>query len=142
MVISGDNGVILRSSNSGSTWVAVNVPTTASVNKVSFVDEILGYAVTADSEILKTTNAGLTWELFDSGFDVSLNAIYFTDDTTGYAVGDEGAIIKTEDGAENWEFINSGIDSDLKDVIFNPSYPLIGVISGDGGTVLRTANGG
>jgi len=142
MLISGNNGTILRSTNGGATWVAVNIPTEASVNKISFVGDLLGYAVTADSEILKTNNAGLTWELFDSGFDVALNAVHFTDDTTGYAVGDEGAIIKTEDGAQNWQFINSGIDTDLKDVIFNPSYPLIGVISGDGGTVLRTANGG
>lgn len=142
MVISGDNGVILRSTNRGASWVAVDIPTEASVNKVYFVNDTLGYGVSADSEILKTSNAGLTWELFDSGFDVSLNSLYFTDDTTGYVVGDKGAIIKTEDGAQSWQFINSGIDTDLKDVIFNPLYPLIGVVSGDGGTVLRTANGG
>lgn len=142
VLVCGDSGTIIRSSNSGATWVKVDVPTAASVNHLYFVDEFLGYAVTADSEILKTTNAGLTWQLFDSGFDVPLNAIYFTNDTTGYAVGNEGAIIKTENGAQTWQFINSGIDTDLKDVIFNPSYPQIGVVSGDGGTVLRTANGG
>ncbi|WP_339925418.1 YCF48-related protein [uncultured Cyclobacterium sp.] len=142
LIISGDDGLILRSVNGGANWNIIDVPTEASIKKVFFVDQDLGYAVSSDSEIIKTFNAGESWELYDSGFDVALNAVYFINDTTGYAVGDEGAIIKTEDGALNWQFINSGIDTDLTDVIFNPAYPLVGVISGDGGTILRTTNGG
>jgi photosystem II stability/assembly factor-like uncharacterized protein len=142
LIISGDNGLMLRSTNGGISWVIINLPSSASIRQVFFVDNNLGYAVTSEAEILKTYDKGENWEMYPSGFDISLNALHFTDDTTGYAVGDLGAIIKTEDGGKNWQFINSGIDADLTGIVFNPSFPLIGVISGDNGTILRTTNGG
>lgn len=142
LIATGSSGAIIRSDDKGISWEDVPVTTTADINGFTFVSDTLGYAVTADAEILKTANSGKDWELFQSGFQAALNDIHFTDDTTGYAVGSLGTIIKTVDGGRNWQYINSGIDSDLHQVLFNPAFPQIGVVSGDNGTILRTDNGG
>ncbi|WP_162343365.1 YCF48-related protein [Cyclobacterium salsum] len=142
LIVTGSSGAMIRSDDRGVSWEEVLTPSTADINGFMFVNETLGFAVTSDAEILKSTNSGQDWERFPSGFQAALNGIHFTDDTTGYAVGSLGTIIKTVDGGRNWQYINSGIDSDLHEVVFNPAFPQIGVISGDNGTILRTDNGG
>src|SRR5690606_30032922 len=53
-----------------------------------------------------------------------------------------GTIIKTENAGEKWTYINSGMDTDFIKVIFNKTNPLLGLVTGKNGTILRTANGG
>lgn len=142
IVVAGEAGNIIRSSDGGITWQSGNKVSPADINDFHFVNDTLGFAVTSDASLLKTVNAGIDWVENPTGFDVSLNGVYFTSDSTGYAVGDLGAIIKTVDAGLNWQFINSGIDTDLTDVVFHPSFPLIGLVTGGNGTILRTDNGG
>jgi hypothetical protein len=56
----GDVGTILRTTNSGATWVAQSSGTTALLYGVSFTDAKNGTAVGAGGTILRTTNGGWT----------------------------------------------------------------------------------
>jgi photosystem II stability/assembly factor-like uncharacterized protein len=73
------------------------------------------------------------------------NTVYnmaFENELTGWAVTGCGLILKTENGGESWE-ISRNTDSvciDLYDIVISSQGTLIA--SGDGGTILRSSNGG
>lgn len=138
----GENGTLMQSSDGGQTWSMRPTSSSHDFNAIYFVDATTGYIATSGSAVLKTTNGGATWEEIPTEFDVSLNGIHFVSEAEGYAVGSLGTIIKTTDGASSWQFINSGIDTDFTGLTFNRNNPLIGVIIGKNGTMLRTINGG
>src|SRR5690606_8349385 len=81
---------------------------------------------------------GANWQVILTDFNAELNDIYFLNDTIGYAVGNGGTIIKSEDAGQTWSYINSGMDTDFSKVVFHPDNPLIGLLAGKNGTILRT----
>ena len=56
----GFNGYILKSTDSGNSWLQQTSGTAAFLKSVNFIDSINGYAVGDGGTILKTTNGGLT----------------------------------------------------------------------------------
>ena len=52
---------VLRSTDMGDTWSAIDVPVNTDLQAVSFVHSQLGYACGTNSQVVKTTDAGLTW---------------------------------------------------------------------------------
>jgi hypothetical protein len=55
---------IFKTTNSGSTWLAVNPPDTTQINGMHFTNALTGYAVGANGLILKTTTGGETPVLY------------------------------------------------------------------------------
>jgi hypothetical protein len=53
-------GVILRTTNGGSTWNAQVTPTSQTLNSIFFVNDSVGYAAGASGVILKTRTGGTT----------------------------------------------------------------------------------
>lgn len=94
VIIVGHSGVILRSTNGGSTWVKMISGTTGNLYAVNFATATKGWAVGANGVILRTTNAGLTWAIESSNTGNDLYDICFVNDSNGWAVGDQGTILK------------------------------------------------
>ena len=100
---------VLRSTNMGDTWSAIDVPVNTDLQAVSFVDSQLGYACGTNSQVLKTTDAGLTWAPVTrpSATNYTLQAMEFIDANTGwvfvnFATVPGGNIFKTTDGGTTW----------------------------------------
>ncbi len=108
LVVVGERGHILISTDNGATWQQAQVPTRALLTAVDFYDENLGWAVGHDSVILRTIDGGATWELVNWApeeespfFDVR-----FTDAENGAAIGAYGAFYATTDGGSTWDFVS------------------------------------
>lgn len=107
----GNGGMILKTTNGGSTWNEINSPVTYDLYHVDFVNSdtgmIGGYGVT-DCEIYTTTNGGISWNLtkLDSG-DYSIYDIEYVEGGAGesskaYVTAGRSLTWTTEDAGESW----------------------------------------
>lgn len=104
LVAVGERGHMLVSTDAGLTWTQVQVPTSANLTAVYFVDERHGWAVGHDEVILRTEDGGDTWQRTHFAPEKSrpLLDVWFADQNYGLAVGAYGAMYKSEDGGRNW----------------------------------------
>jgi photosystem II stability/assembly factor-like uncharacterized protein len=128
-----------------------------SVSDITFVDSLIGYAVTNyqapnDTDyILKTTNGGDNWNIIriDGQQFAGFNVIDFLNKDTGYTCGVSNfpintSIQKTTNGGQNWLNINPPEASATYYGISVLNNDTIWVVDIDGltGGVFRTTNGG
>ncbi len=114
----GDSGVIIHSTNGGTEWVIQNSGVTETIPSIFFINNNLGWAVSAKlndpygSYILKTTNGGELWEKeFFSQENNFLHAIFFLDSLNGWIGGSPSAFYGTTDGGISWKV--PGFDSSV-----------------------------
>jgi photosystem II stability/assembly factor-like uncharacterized protein len=100
---------VIRSTNMGGSWSAIDVPVATDLQAVSFVNSQLGYACGTNTQVVKTTDAGLTWSAVTRphATNYTLNTIEFVDANTGwvavnFAAVTGGNIFKTTDGGTTW----------------------------------------
>ena len=106
LVAVGEHGVIIIADDDRLEWrQAKLVPTRATLNDVSFVDERNGWAVGHWGVILHTTDGGETWVLQRAATaeDRPLFAVHFIDGQHGIAVGLWSLMLRTEDGGASWK---------------------------------------
>ena len=144
----GDNGVIMRTSNSGVNWTIVNSGTTQNLKSVHFHEmpySDIGYACGNNGTILKSTNGGINWVQQNSGTTLNLGHIVFLNPPSqniGSAVGNLGTIFGTTDGGVHWIAEDSGTNNDLHSIENIPNNPPEMFAVGNAGTIVRTTNGG
>jgi len=94
--ISGDNGVILVSTDAGANW-RISVPPAGVTEKLYglfMLNKTFGYAVGANGIILMTTDSGTVWSRKVSGVTTDLRAVKcFDSGNKCWAVGDSGAVL-------------------------------------------------
>ncbi|NMG74958.1 WD40/YVTN/BNR-like repeat-containing protein [Aromatoleum diolicum] len=116
LIAVGDYGTIVRSTDEGKTWQQAEVPVSALLTAVHFVDDERGWAVGHGGVILVTSDGGANWQL-QTTLDEKpvLLSVHFTDAQRGYAVGAYGVAFVTADGGRNWApmAVGSGHDADL-----------------------------
>jgi len=100
----GERGIILKSDDSGVTWVQVKSPVDVTLTGITFSSKKSGWIVGHESTILKTTDGGNSWEISryqpeDERFYMSVN--FMTADR-GYVLGTDGELWVTEDGGNSW----------------------------------------
>ncbi len=101
----GDWGVILKSTDGGTSWVQKPSPVSVMLNKIEFVDERNGWIVGHDANILVTRDGGETWAIQyrDPEWGKPLYDIVMLDAQHGIAVGANARMMRTEDGGDSWE---------------------------------------
>ena len=105
IVAVGERGMIAMSDDEGRTWAqAQTVPTSATLNDVSFVDAKTGWVAGHWGTILKTTDGGQKWVLSrsDTQVDQPLFSIRFTSSNDGFAAGLWSLMLKTNDAGKTW----------------------------------------
>lgn len=104
LVAVGQYGHILLS-NDGENWQQANVPVQATLTRVFFLNEQLGWAVGHDATILHSQDGGLNWQIQQSlpSLQKPLLDIYFKDAKQGIAVGAYGQVFRTNDGGTTWQ---------------------------------------
>ncbi len=111
--IAGDSGLILKTTNAGSTWIFQHPNTFLNLEKIFFLNSNTGYSIAwnvfPDSTeflgtlIFKTTNGGDSWA--KSAYpdtNTFLRDIYFVDANTGFVCGLPIVIAKTTNAGATW----------------------------------------
>jgi photosystem II stability/assembly factor-like uncharacterized protein len=139
-------GTIYRTTNGGSTWIAVNNPNIADPNDIFFVDAQRGYAVGYSGAIVRSTDGGATWkEVFRTAQGRPLRRVFFATRDSGWAVGGIAGTeskARTTDGGETWD-LTIGTGSSLHGLWFADSKNGWTVGGANAGLVIeRTTDGG
>ena len=140
----GSAGIILKTVDSGNTWISQISNTSQNLQKVFFVNSLTGWAVGDSGTIFKTSNGGTSWISQNSNiFNID---VYFINADTGYVVGANinysGIISKTTDGGNNWtvNYYTSYQNQYLNSVYFKSTDT--GFVGGLLDTILVTTDGG
>ena len=109
--IGGYNGVVLRTTDGGTTWDNVGGGTigTGNIYSIAAMNEseaLVTTTISTDTYIFRTTDAGVSWTQVYTLNPSFINAIWMLDASKGIAVGDpvEGkfVVLKTEDSGLSW----------------------------------------
>ncbi|MCC7352160.1 MAG: hypothetical protein IT330_00280 [Anaerolineae bacterium] len=145
----GADGTLLRTTDGGQTWNPRPSPGFGTALDIFFYNATHGWAVTNQGWVWRTTNGGDNWtphKVFDAH---SLRAVHFADSLRGWAVGDAlgpdgytyaGAVYATANGGVTWA--RQYLAGPLLHGLHVAPDGQTGLAVGDGGTVLRTGNGG
>jgi photosystem II stability/assembly factor-like uncharacterized protein len=140
--IAGNEGVILKTTDAGSTWEyqQMNGTDYGTLTSLCFIDGNNGWASGSGLDvdggvILKTTDGGDNWSLQHSGYNRFIYSVFFNNSSSGWAVGDEGIMFSTHNGGSDWELQGSGSLADLYSV--NIESHQNGFSVGNDGTVLK-----
>lgn len=141
-------GVILRTTDAGSSWQIQNSGTQQYLYGTAALSASKCFAVGGGGTLLKTTNGGTTWESVPTGRTGGFLAIRFITPKIGFIL--EGAnfsgakVLKTTDAGESWTTYSTGSSEQLNAIAFSDT--LNGFIVGGGlfggSVILRTTNGG
>lgn len=145
--LSGNGGIIKKTTDSGQSWDVVNSPTTITLWGMYFLDENTGWIVGDNGFIGRTTDGGDNWTTQNkpssTGSSERLTDVHFSDANNGFAVGSDGLILKSTDGGVSWtesQFFNDG-SYFLRDVYMYSSTRAI-VVGSNSRVLLTTNNGG
>lgn len=122
----GDNGLIIKSINSGKTWDTLNSGTTENLGGIAFTNKNTGYVAGESGHILKTKDAGTNWDFVNTNTTNILHDFCFVDSDTGYCVGAHNIILKTTDAGENWYVVCDRSGSYDIDFMDNYGYAISG----------------
>lgn len=149
--IAGPSGTVLRTTNAGADWIAVESDALYNLNAVSFGSETVGVAVGEGGTILRTTDGGTTWLVVRTDWLDVLRDIRMFDASTGIAVGAnpifQPFVAKTTDSGASWDFASfyiNGSEGGLFGIDFvDASTWFAAATLFDGtGSVVRSTNGG
>src|SRR5664280_1086847 len=112
--ISGDGGVVLRTTNGGTTWTNVGgglvIGTSNRVDNVYALDTNTCLAAVLSSSstyVYRTTNGGSNWAQVFSQNNGGIAAVWMTSVSNGFMVGDpvnsRWSLWKTSDGGASWD---------------------------------------
>jgi photosystem II stability/assembly factor-like uncharacterized protein len=133
----GDSGLILRSTDTGSTWNELHAGTAAiRLNGVCSFGTSTTIAVGDSGTVLRTDNGGATWKRQQSGTASRLTSVWIAKTNSAFVTGDNGTVLRTTDGGATWIPQASGTLNALYGAAFNGANSLIAV--GDRGSIVRT----
>ncbi len=144
VVVVGERGTILRSSDNAHTWEPAASPSRATLTGISFSpDSSHGWAVGHDVLILATGDGGRTWTLQYQGENMqdSFLDVLSLDAQRIIAVGAYGLYVSSKDGGKSW--IRRKVlaeDYHLNRLSRGPSGTLY--LAGEHGTLMRSTDDG
>ena len=140
-IIVGNFGIILKTTDSGSTWVNKLQGSKSNLTDIWCSEDSNDvFVVGAKGTILHTSNSGTEWITQTSNTTIDLNSIFFVNRDLGIVVGKNGLILITTNQGINWNSVSSGVSNNLQSVFFIDEN--IGFIVGQSGRILKTTNGG
>lgn len=96
----GNNGYVLKSINSGTSWNQISVGFNGNFNTINIIDDN-NIILSTSNSIVKTNNGGNTWESLSIP-NVTVNKTFFVNSLIGHAACNNGTMLKTIDGGLNW----------------------------------------
>ena len=103
-------GVIMKTTDGGSTWTNIVTDLEGRLDSVSFSNFLEGIAVGTSGKIYKTSDGGNTWIEKTSNTINTLNGVAYYDENRAIAVGNGGIIVGSYDNGETWEIEQTSSD--------------------------------
>ncbi len=101
--VCGNGSLLLKTTDAGSHWIELDVPTDGFIIKIFFINNYIGWYLSfVDKALYKTTDAGLTWDFLSSFAPKYASTIWFVNELIGFAGGYQN-LLKTTDGGLTWE---------------------------------------
>ncbi len=138
--IAGENGLILKTTDGGSSWFNLTAITTWEIYDIFFPANDVGYICGVSGEFYKTTDSGESWNFIETGLDHSLISIHFPDIANGWVGAGYGTILHTSDGGNTWEIQNTNLGEGIVSLHFadeNSGWAISGHSA-----VINSTNGG
>ena len=157
IMVAGDSGTLRFSKDSGTTWTAMDIGTSANLrglfttafNCVYSDCNYIGYAVGAGGTIINMTGWGDSFTVQSGGTPaapaptIGFTSVSFANNSTAYSVSPLGLISKSSDSALTWSPLASGTTSNLLSMSFAYNVnPNVGMAVGDNGLMLKTTDSG
>lgn len=127
-------GLIISTTNSGSTWSLANTGTIPFLYGIDMFSTTNGFAVGDQGAIMSTVD-GIAWNAQTSNTTNILRGVSFISSTTGWVTGENGTILGTANGGTNWNAEVSGTAVHLNNVFAFDTDNIWAV--GDSGTILK-----
>ncbi|MDF2782008.1 MAG: hypothetical protein K0S96_1812 [Geminicoccaceae bacterium] len=143
IIVVGERGHVLVSSDNGDHWQQTSVPTRSTLTAVQIVDGSRAWAAGHDGLILRSDDGGYTWSLQRRSQepDRPLLDLWFADSRRGIAVGAYGLLLSTEDGGRTWQDELSREEGPHANAVTEaPDGTLY--IAGEFGSILRSSDRG
>ncbi len=146
IVVVGNQGTILRSTDAGATWTTPPSGTTMDLTSVNVLTSTQYWIGGAGGTVLFSNDGALTWTDASPAGIVTALQVFSRTSGLSYAVGDNGTILRGEAdllGGFNgvtWTTQTSGTTDNLHNG--NGSATNIAYVVGDNGTILKTLDGG
>ena len=110
-------GLIVRTTNAGTTWSSQTFGITYTFYKAAFPSPDSGYVVGESGTILKTTNRGQSWFPLPSGTTNPLINVRFVSPDVGFVISGTW-IVRTTDGGQAWTQITVSQSDALQGISF------------------------
>ena len=104
VVVIGDAGTILKTTDGGTTWLTKSSGITENLQKVQFASANVGFAVSANGTVLKTTDAGESWFLTGTASLPFTRGFSCVNDNTVYV--SNGGMKKSTDGGLTFALVS------------------------------------
>ena len=140
LVAVGERGHILVSTDQGDSWKQVQVPASVMLTRLTFIDELNGWAVGHDGNVLHSRDGGFTWALQRDGL---ADQVRINEQRAGRA---------RQRVADLEQALSTAPEEDWSHKLDNPEELHLNGVAGDGrggmylasewGTVFRSGNGG
>ncbi|MBN3581277.1 T9SS type A sorting domain-containing protein [Algoriphagus aestuarii] len=143
VLAAGEQGTLLKSTNSGATFSKINLgaTNTRKINSLEFLPESnLAFAVGQDGYLISSANSGTSWSIRLAGYRTHFNSIDFKSDRTGFIAGDNGQFFVTSNAATS--IISRPLPEPLDVISIDFWNTGFGYASGESGKMYRTGNGG
>lgn len=110
VLVTGYDGIILRSSDAGENFVQVTsgVGNGYDLWGVQMLNNTLGWVCGLNQTLLKTTDGGLSWQPVNTGLNQHYWAVDFLNEQYGMIASSGGKILKTTNGGSSWIQIQAG----------------------------------
>jgi len=135
---------MLKTTNGGVNWTALNAGTSEMINSVFFFNENTGIICCNSGVIKRTIDGGANWNSSASGTTSHLYAISFSNNNNGICCGSSGTLLWTTNSGVNWSVAVEGFLSSyygIHMVDANTGYAA-GVNTIFAPLIARTTNGG
>jgi photosystem II stability/assembly factor-like uncharacterized protein len=141
--MSGNEGIIIRSTDGGNSWKTMNSNTTAQLWGIHFLDDQLGFAVGSSGTIIRTDNGGQDWTSVVSGTQNLFYDVFFTTQGVGFASG-SNILLKSTDRGSSWTKVSGFPFEAPADWIRSIQMvnESIGYACADIGRIYKTTDGG
>ncbi len=113
--IIGNSGLIIKTTDSGNTWLEQSGGQDYYLHDLHFFDEQVGIICggTGEGRILRTTNGGNQWnEIQFPSYSKTLLSVYFLNEVLGWTAGFGEILYRTTDSGISWDsiaYIEGGI---------------------------------
>jgi len=138
VLIGGESGTLLMSTNQGSTFNFISLNSSEDIHAIYFFNSLNGIMLLG-SDFMKSFDGGYTWN-FISGVPGNAKGFYFLNPDTGFVACDLGEAYSTYNGGQSWNFLSTGITERLDAVYFKNIND--GFFGGRNSTSLRTMDQG